>query len=261
MSSRNHRATLGAALATGLALAAAALPASAQIVFDGNIIFGNGNLTQAGQYRTDNMTAACPVGFTTQQLAEVSYLENSYVDPLLNAALDLLNPVWRPAAASPAFANNPGHGKVVNVPADGWFEQVCYTGALDSIPANDWTQGWTYYDSLGLGRTDLDLTRPIRILDNLRFAGVYTLVPDTNYVLRGQIRVLDGGKLVVLADVQVFGERATTGTLIVERGGKIDAQGTAAQPIVFTSDDALLSLPQTRGAWGGLNILGRALAN
>lgn len=263
MASWNHRATglIAAALTTGLALVAAPPRASAQIVFDGNIIHGNGNLTQAGQYRTDNMTAACAPGFTTQQLAEVSYIENSYTDPLLAAALNMLNPIWRPAPGSPAYPNNPGHGKAVNVPADGWFEQVCYTGALDSLEANDWTLGWTYYDSLGIGRTDLDLTRPVRVLDNLRFAGPYTLVADTNYVFRGQNRVLAGGLLTVLPDVQGFGEKATVGSLIIERGGRIDARGTAAQPIIFTSDDALLGVPQTRGAWGGISILGRALAN
>ena len=250
-----------ATLVAGLALAVTGLPASAQVVFDGNIIFGNGNLTQAGQYRTDNMTAPpCAVGFSTQLLAESSYIENSYLDPFLAAAINLGAPIWRPALGSPAYAGNPGH-KVVNVPADGWFEQVCYVGALDSLAANDWTLGWTYYDSLGIGRTDLDLGRPVRILDNLEFGGSYTLSPDTNYVLRGQNRVLNGGLLSAGPNVQGFGERATGGTLIVERGGRINFQGNATDPIVFTSDDALLGLPQSRGAWGGINLLGRALAN
>jgi hypothetical protein len=263
MAFSNHRAPglLGAVLVLGAALVAPARPASAQIVFDGNIVFGNGNLTQAGQWRTDNMTAACPVGFSTQQLAEVSYTENSYADPLLAAAINLGAPVWRPASGSPAYPGQPGHGKSVNVPNDGWFTQTCYVGALDSLAANDWTLGWTYYDSLGIGRTDLDLARPIRILDNLRFAGAYTVGADSNYILRGQVRVLSGGLLTVLPGAQVFGEKSTVGALIIERGGKIDAQGTAADPIVFTSDDGLLGFPQTRGSWGGINLLGRALAN
>ncbi len=255
---RGARLALAAAL---IGLVAPSLPASAQVVFDGNILFGNGNLTQAGQYRTDNMTAACAPGFTTQQLAEVSYVENSYTDPFLAAALHLGAPVWRPAAGSPAYAGNPGHGKAVVVPNDGFFEQTCYVGALDSLPANDWTAGWTYYDSLGIGRTDLDLARPIRILDNLRLATTYTMDKDTNYVFRGQVRVLNGGRLDIPAGTQCFGERATVGTLIIERGGKIHALGTAAAPIVMTSDDALFGGPQTRGGWGGINLLGRALAN
>ena len=56
---RAVRRGLAAVLSAGLSLAALTSPAKAQIVFDGNIIFGNGNLTQAGQYRTENMTAAC----------------------------------------------------------------------------------------------------------------------------------------------------------------------------------------------------------
>ncbi len=265
---RFHGST-GARLALGgvfaLALLAAPPSASAQMVFDGNIIHGNGNLTQAGQYRTDNLPVlplgSCPVGFSTQQLAEVAFTENSYTDPFLSAAINLGGPIWRPGAGSPAFPGNPGHGKAVNVPADGWFEQTCYVGALDSLEANDWTLGWTYYDSLGIGRTDLDLARPIRILDNVRFGAPYYLDNDTNYVFRGQVRVISGGVLDIQAGTQCFGEQATVGTLIIERGGYIRAEGTAVQPIVMTSDAALFGGPQTRGGWGGINILGRALAN
>jgi hypothetical protein len=57
----------------------------------------------------------------------------------------------------------------------------------------------------------------------------------------------------------IFGERSTQGTLIIERGAKINAVGTANNPIIFTSDDA----PglQARGGWGGVWLLGRAVCN
>ncbi|MFV0248130.1 MAG: hypothetical protein ACK5H1_04115, partial [Tenacibaculum sp.] len=47
------------------------------------------------------------------------------------------------------------------------------------------------------------------------------------------------------------------GTLVIERGAKIEASGTASQPIVFTSND---SAP-TPGDWGGVVVLGRASVN
>ncbi|MGH7725424.1 MAG: T9SS type A sorting domain-containing protein [Candidatus Eiseniibacteriota bacterium] len=254
-----RRGILGAGLLLA-GLLAAPLPGSAQIVFDGNIVFGTGNLTQAGQYRTDNMTANCPAAFTTQLMAESAYTNNSYVDPLLTASLPpTTTPNWIPGIGSPAWGGVAGHGKSVNVPADGWFEQTCYTGALDQDPGQDWTQGWTYYDSLGTGRTDIITGRPVRILDNIRFGGPYTMVNDSDYVFRGQIRVLNGGVLRIEPGTVCFGEKSTTGTLIIERRGIILAEGTPTQPIIMTSDD--LPGSQVRGSWGGLNILGRARVN
>jgi hypothetical protein len=41
------------------------------------------------------------------------------------------------------------------VPNDGFFTQVCWTGAIGQWPGEDWTQGWTYFDSTGATRTDL----------------------------------------------------------------------------------------------------------
>ncbi len=256
----NGHGVLGTGLLLAGVLLAAPLPVSAQIVFDGNILFGSGNQTQAGQYATNNMTANCPVGFTVQQLAEVSYTNNSYTDPFLSGAVPPTTaPNWIPGVGSPAWGGVAPHGKSVNVPADGWFEQTCYTGALDQDPGLDWTQGWTYYDSLGTARTDIITGRPFRILDNIRFNAPYTMVNDSDYVFRGQIRVLEGGVLTIEPGTVCFGEKSTTGSLIVERGGILLAEGTATEPIIMTSDD--LPGSQVRGSWGGINILGRAFTN
>lgn len=86
-----------------------------------------------------------------------------------------------------------------------------------------------------------------------------TLTADRDHLLRGAVFVEDGATLTVEAGTTVFGEGATLGTLIVSRGGKINARGTAGAPIVFTSD----ALPgsRRRGLWGGLIINGRAPIN
>ena len=79
------------------------------------------------------------------------------------------------------------------------------------------------------------------------------------YVLRGAVFVRAGATLNIQAGTSVIGESGSVGTLIVERGGRLNALGTRQQPIVFTSDQA----PGTRarGDWGGIIINGRAPVN
>src|SRR5690606_21627446 len=57
----------------------------------------------------------------------------------------------------------------------------------------------------------------------------------------------------------IMGDKNSKGTLIVERGGKIMAQGTKEKPIVFTS--AQPAGQRAAGDWGGLIILGKAPVN
>jgi hypothetical protein len=57
----------------------------------------------------------------------------------------------------------------------------------------------------------------------------------------------------------VIGETATRGTLVIDQGAQIIANGTAEQPIVFTSDQPVGQ--RGRGDWGGLIINGRAPLN
>ena len=79
------------------------------------------------------------------------------------------------------------------------------------------------------------------------------------YVLRGAVFVRSGATLNIQAGTHVIGESGSVGTLIVLRGGRLNAIGTPQAPVVFTSDQA----PGTRGRgdWGGLIINGRARLN
>ena len=57
-----------------------------------------------------------------------------------------------------------------------------------------------------------------------------------------------------------------TSALIITRGAKIMADGTASQPIIFTAEADDLSNPsdltyEDRGLWGGLIVLGSASLN
>ena len=80
-------------------------------------------------------------------------------------------------------------------------------------------------------------------------------VATNRYLLRGKVIVPDGVTLAIAPGTIIFGEKETEGTLVVNRGGKINAAGTAANPIVFTSN-----APKgfrNRGDWGGVVLLGR----
>lgn len=246
-------------LAAAALLALAAGSASAQLLIDGNLVFNNNNSgTLAGQFTGTTSTGPLCIGLTPAQIATVTYVNNAYADPLLPTApyLPGVRPNFQPGLGSPAYTG------ALTVPADGFFEQTCYRGAMG--PGLDWTEGWTVWDSTGAGRRDLHLTgmpepRPLAVYDNIKLYGKQYFGPDSNYLVRGQLRVKDQASLTVAPGVVIFEENATLGTIIVERGGQLWAVGNACAPIIVTSDDA----PGTfsRGRCGGIVINGRAKTN
>ena len=102
------------------------------------------------------------------------------------------------------------------------------------------------------------LDRPVRIIQG-RFTQPLTLTRDTYWVLRGAVFVGEPARLTVEAGTTVVGETATRGTLVIEQGAQIWADGTALAPIVMTSDQPIGF--RNRGDWGGLVINGRAPIN
>jgi len=87
-----------------------------------------------------------------------------------------------------------------------------------------------------------------------------TLFADTVYTLQGYVKVTDGATLTIEAGTRIEGDAATPGSsLWVLRGAQIDAQGTAAAPIVFTSSNAEGS--RAPGDWGGIIIIGNGIIN
>lgn len=87
--------------------------------------------------------------------------------------------------------------------------------------------------------------------------GTRNLVADSTYVLQGQINV--SGTINIAAGTVIKGDKVTKGCLVVVPGGKINAIGTAAKPIVFTS--RLEPGLRAAGDWGGLVIVGKAKIN
>lgn len=77
--------------------------------------------------------------------------------------------------------------------------------------------------------------------------------------LKGYVYVKDGATLTIPAGTIIKSDMGDKGALIFERGSKIMAEGTAANPIVFTSGFA--KGQRRPGDWGGIIILGKAKTN
>lgn len=86
-----------------------------------------------------------------------------------------------------------------------------------------------------------------------------TLTADKNYNLLGWVYVTNGHTLTIEPGTVIKGDKDSKGTLIVERGAKLIAEGEKNNPIVFTSAQA----PGMRkpGDWGGIILLGNAVNN
>jgi len=85
-----------------------------------------------------------------------------------------------------------------------------------------------------------------------------TLKTGMTYSLIGGYQVKNGGNLIIEEGVTINATRTIDGQpdyIIIEQGGKINANGTKEKPIVMTSTR------QQAGAWGGVHICGRAPIN
>ncbi|RPJ45959.1 MAG: hypothetical protein EHM19_04750, partial [Candidatus Latescibacterota bacterium] len=83
------------------------------------------------------------------------------------------------------------------------------------------------------------------------------LDPDTLYTLTGIYYVDSTYSITIPAGTIVQGD--TAATLIVSRGARIHVNGTAADPVVFTSRKSPGA--RARGDWGGVVLLGDAPCN
>jgi hypothetical protein len=87
-----------------------------------------------------------------------------------------------------------------------------------------------------------------------------TLSADTTYTISGYVKVQSGATLTIPAGTTLVGDTTVVGSsLWILRGAKIDAQGTASDPIVFTS--ARAAGTRKPGDWGGIIIVGNGIIN
>jgi len=84
-----------------------------------------------------------------------------------------------------------------------------------------------------------------------------TLEADVEYMLTGATIVASGVTLTIEPGTIIKAEAGPNVYLAVEQGAQIMAEGTASNPIIFTSN----STAPSEGDWGGIILLGRAPVN
>jgi hypothetical protein len=82
-------------------------------------------------------------------------------------------------------------------------------------------------------------------------------VKTKTYHLRGYVYVANGATITIDPGTKIVSNRDSAGVLVIYRTGKIMAQGTAAEPIVFTTAE---SDPKP-GDLGGVILVGQARGN
>jgi hypothetical protein len=88
--------------------------------------------------------------------------------------------------------------------------------------------------------------------------GDRTLFKDTIYQLDGMVRVDSGRTLTIQAGTRIEGNTAMNPSgLVIQRNGRILAEGTALEPIIMTCT----ATTPFKGCWGGLWVAGNAPIN
>ena len=134
------------------------------------------------------------------------------------------------------------------------FEPTDYRGAFAPAPTPMWTNGWTNFDPQTTVYPAPTVTVSANITTNTTWSS------SSVYLLSGPIYVTNNATLTIQPGTVIRGNAAVAGSaLIITKGAKIIADGTLAQPIVFTSSAA----PGSRaiGDWGGIVVLGKASNN
>lgn len=120
--------------------------------------------------------------------------------------------------------------------------------------------------------TDVPPTPVVNVRGNIEENTTWTA--SNIYVLDTRVTVLNGVTLTIEPGTVIKGnegQQAAATALLVARGGTLNAQGTAALPIIFTSiadpigprdiaagNYASTTSPTQNGQWGGVIILGNA---
>lgn len=98
----------------------------------------------------------------------------------------------------------------------------------------------------------------VAVTQNITANTVWT--NDKEYLLQGFIKVTNGATLTIEPGTVIKGDFNTLGSsLFILRGSRIQALGTADQPIVFTSSQP--AGQRLAGDWGGLIIVGNGIIN
>lgn len=139
------------------------------------------------------------------------------------------------------------------------WDVTSYKGAFpvtDNTTATNWTSNWANWDPENTNYAAPTSTLTGDISTNTSISGVV--------YLDGFVHVKNNAVLTIAPGTvircKMTDASLTPGTLIITRGAKIMAQGTASQPIVFTSIQSVAT-GRNPGDWGGLILCGNGVIN
>lgn len=197
--------------------------------------------------------------FTNDVFVTVANNNTTNLNPQLRGLgrerLGSLDP--RPLPGSPALTSPR------TAPTDGFYHPVAYRGAFDD--KDNWLRRWTSLSERGL----VPMYRNEVFLSNEAISGDVTWSATNVYLLSGYTYVLNGATLRIEPGTVIKGRNGTApnfGSLFVCQGGKLLAEGTPHNPIIFTAETDDLTdtedlLITDRGLWGGVVLLGNARIN
>ncbi|MBK6964154.1 MAG: hypothetical protein IPH20_09450 [Bacteroidales bacterium] len=99
----------------------------------------------------------------------------------------------------------------------------------------------------------------LQLQDPFNLTAPNFLAAKTTYKLYGWVYVRSGATLTIDPGVIIRGDKTSKSALIIERGGKLIANGTLNEPIVFTSGESAGA--RGYGDWGGIIVCGNATVN
>ncbi len=214
---------------------------------------GTGNLRNiiiAGASNNRNLQRnnATPIG---------SWLGIAAIDSVANTTGLLVNPYnysnpdYRPASGSLALINADFNNSAIAP----YVDYLNFRGAFAAAPKPMWTNGWVNWDPANAVYPSTTI-----VIDSTTDVGNTTWTPNNVYLLKGPVKVDTLEALTILPGTIIRGDHTVPNScLIVRRGGKLYAAGTADKPIVFTSNKNVGErLP---GDWGGILLLGTATVN
>jgi hypothetical protein len=178
---------------------------------------------------------------------------------LLVTPYDYLAPDYRPETGSLALSNinftdAAFNGRTIVVTAASFIKEVTYRGAFAPAPSVMWTEGWTNWDPNNTAYPTPTVTVSGNITSNT------TWTSSNTYLLSGLVYVANGVTLTIEPGTIIRGDaNVPNSSLIITKGGKLNAIGTVDQPIVFTSSKD--SAARAKGDWGGIILLGRGSLN
>lgn len=129
------------------------------------------------------------------------------------------------------------------------------TDGLTGTTSNNWLAGWTNWDPENAVYPAATATITGNITSNT------TWTSGNTYLLVGNVSVTNNAILTIQPGTIIRGDKNSKGCLIISAGAKINAQGTVAQPIIFTSNEDPSGNGRAPADWGGVILLGNGIIN